>query len=49
MNSLKFDTNIHLDLFDNRDEIIRYIRVALGFHPELVYKYSNQIKIFLQI
>lgn len=78
MNRFKFDTHIHLDLFDNRDEIIRYIekeksytiavtnlpilyekyiklysnikyiRFALGFHPELVYKYNNQINIFLK-
>ena len=78
MNRFKFDTHIHLDLFDNRDEIIRYIekeksytiavtnlpilykkyiqlygnfkyvRFALGFHPQLVYKYNNQMEIFLK-
>lgn len=78
MNRFRFDTHVHLDLFDNRDEIIRYvekeksftiavtnlpilykkylqlygelkyIRFALGFHPELVYKYNNQMDIFLE-
>ncbi len=67
MNSFKFDTHIHLDLFEDRENIIKYIeeeksytiamtnlpilykkyinkykdlkyiRFALGFHPELVY------------
>ena len=27
---------------------LRYIRFALGFHPELVYEYENQISIFLE-
>ncbi|MEA5009154.1 Qat anti-phage system TatD family nuclease QatD [Clostridium tyrobutyricum] len=26
----------------------KYIRIALGFHPELVYEYSNQIGIFIE-
>lgn len=77
MNSFKFDTHIHLDLFEDREKIIRYIeseksytiamtnlpilyekyinkyrdlkyvRFALGFHPELVYEYENQLNIFL--
>lgn len=78
MNNFKFDTHIHLDLFEEREDIIKYIekeksytiamtnlpvlyrkyinmyrdleyiRFALGFHPELVYEYENQISIFLE-
>lgn len=78
MNSFKFDTHMHLDLFKNRDAIIsyiekeksytiamtnlpilynkyintysnlKYIRFALGFHPELVCEYRNQLGIFLK-
>lgn len=78
MNNFKFDTHMHLDLFEEREEVIEYIekeksytiamtnlpilyskyintyreleyiRFALGFHPELVYEYENQISIFLE-
>ena len=78
MGNFKFDTHMHLDLFAQREDIIkyieeeksytiamtnlpilyskyinmykdlRYIRFALGFHPELVYEYENQISIFLE-
>lgn len=70
------DTHLHLDLFKEMDEIIKYIehnksytiavtnlpdlykryvekykdlkyiRFALGFHPELINDYYNQMKIF---
>ena len=73
MNNFKFDTHLHLDLFRDRNKIIKeiennksytiavtnlpilyekyvkiygdlkYIKFALGFHPELVYEYSNQL------
>lgn len=78
MNNFKFDTHLHLDLFRDRNKVIRdiennksytiavtnlpvlyekylkiysdlkYIKFALGFHPELVYEYSNQFDIFLK-
>lgn len=78
MNNFKFDTHLHLDLFRDRNKIIKeiennksytiavtnlpilyekyvkiygdlkYIKFAIGFHPELVYEYSNQLDIFLE-
>jgi len=78
MSLFKFDTHMHLDLYKNRDEIIKhiekeksytiamtnlpilfekyinlynnlkYIKFALGFHPELVCEYQNQLPIFLK-
>lgn len=70
------DAHMHYDLYDARDEILKYIeekksytiavtnlpqyferykhqyvenkyfQLALGFHPELVYQYSNQQMLF---
>lgn len=78
MNKFKFDTHMHLDLFEDRKKIIdyieteqsytiamtnlpilyekymlkyknlKYIRFALGFHPELVYEYKDQLSVFLR-
>lgn len=71
-----FDTHMHFDLYQNRDDVLtyleknrcytiaitnlpdlfekyrlcygqyKYVKFALGFHPELVYKYKNQIDKF---
>lgn len=72
MNYKLYDTHLHLDLFKNRDEIIKeinnnkiytiavtnlpvlftklnnelsskYIRPALGLHPELLFEYQHHI------
>lgn len=70
------DAHMHFDLYDDRNEILRYVeqkksytiavtnlpqlyekykyqytankyfQLALGFHPELVYQYNNQLKLF---
>lgn len=76
MNNFRFDTHMHLDLFNYREKVIedieknksytiavtnlpilyekyikmyndlKYIKFALGFHPELVYEYKDQLDIF---
>lgn len=76
MSKFYFDTHMHFDLYQNRDDVLtyleanrcytiaitnlpdlfekyrlcyekyRYVKFALGFHPELVYKYKNQINKF---
>ena len=73
------DAHMHFDLYDDRNEILRYIekkesytiamtnlpllfqkyklqyaenkyfQLALGFHPELVYQYSNQTMLFKEL
>lgn len=76
MSKFYFDTHMHFDLYQNRDDVLtymeanrcytiaitnlpelfekyrlcygqyKYVKFALGFHPELVYKYKNQIDKF---
>lgn len=76
MSKFYFDTHMHFDLYQNRDDVLRYleengcytiaitnlpdlfekyrlcygeykyVKFALGFHPELVCKYKNQIDKF---
>lgn len=76
MSKFYFDTHMHFDLYQNRDDVLayleanrcytiaitnlpdlyekyrlcygqyKYVKFALGFHPELVYKYMNQIEKF---
>ena len=76
MSKFYFDTHMHFDLYQNRDEVLtyleanrcytiaitnlpdlfekyrlcygqyKYVKLALGFHPELVYKYRHQIDKF---
>ena len=36
------------DKYISKYSDLKYIRFALGFHPELVYEYENQINIFLK-
>ena len=73
------DAPMHFDLYDDRNEILRYVaqkesytiavtnlpqlfekykhqyggnkyfQLALGFHPELVYQYSNQQMLFKEL
>ena len=73
------DAHMHFDLYDNRNEVLRYVQqkesytiavtnlpqlfekykhqymgnkyfqLALGFHPELVYQYSNQQMLFKEL
>jgi TatD DNase family protein len=73
------DAHMHFDLYDDRNEILRYVeqkesytiamtnlpqlfekykhqyvenkyfKLALGFHPELVYQYSNQQMLFKEL
>ena len=73
------DAHMHFDLYDDRNEILRYVtqkesytiavtnlpqlfekykhqyvenkyfQLALGFHPELVYQYSNQQILFKEL
>lgn len=73
------DAHMHFDLYDNRNEVLRYVQqkesytiavtnlpqlfekykhqymgnkyfqLALGFHPELVYQYSNQQMLFKKL
>ena len=73
------DAHMHFDLYDDRSEILRYVKqkasytiavtnlpqlfekykhqymgnkyfqLALGFHPELVYQYSNQRMLFKEL
>ncbi len=35
--------------YEKRYNQYKYIKIALGFHPELVYNYSNQISLFLEL
>ena len=76
MSKFYFDTHMHFDLYQNRDDVLtylekngcytiaitnlpdlfekyrlcygryKYVKFALGFHPELVYKYKSQIDKF---
>lgn len=76
MSKFYFDTHMHFDLYQNRDDVLtyleengcytiaitnlpdlfekyrlcygqyKYVKFALGFHPELVYKHKNQIDKF---
>lgn len=76
MSKFYFDTHMHFDLYQDREEIInylesrgiytiaitnlpdlyekyretcgiyKYVKIALGFHPELVFKYRTQIDKF---
>ena len=73
------DAHMHFDLYDDRNEILKYVvqkksytiavtnlpqlferyknqyvenqyfQLALGFHPELVYQYSNQEMLFKKL
>ena len=76
MSKFYFDTHMHFDLYQNREDVLaylekngcytiaitnlpdlfekyrlcygqyKYVKFALGFHPELVYKYKSQIDKF---
>lgn len=78
MSRFLMDAHLHVDLYKNRDEILRYIenqqsytiavtnlpslfekylieycnlkyvKFALGYHPELIAEYGNQMPIFMK-